>query len=279
MTDWVRFHREIRQGEKRGLARATRFVYMELSQEARTARGEIVLPVGMSDEDGVHDILGGNRKEVVEAIRELAKGDDPMVRIETRGAKRVLVVLRWAKWNPVSDSTGAERQRKHREKTAKENATVTAGNDVTLRDVTVPVTSPDPLVTEPRAGARFSSLSSDLSHPDRDLKEQGAGQVVESSASYVRLKDAISRELRDAASMVGVQDVDTAWLKFAGSRNGTFLANTVGGEWQSFCASWASNERKARDLARKGEPAPDTPARRRIEPLPTLARGGGWPRG
>jgi 5-methylcytosine-specific restriction endonuclease McrA len=100
MSDWVRFHREIRQGEKRGLARATRFVYMELSQEARGGRGEIVLPVGMSDEEGVHDILGGNRKEVIEAIRELAKGVDPMIRIETRGSNRVLVVVDWEKWNP-----------------------------------------------------------------------------------------------------------------------------------------------------------------------------------
>lgn len=102
---WVRFHGELRAGEKRGLPRATRFVYLELSHEARPLGGYIVLPVGMPDVEAVCDVLGGNRREVVEALKLLTSGEKPMVSFENFDGKRVLVVIEWLKWNPVGDSS------------------------------------------------------------------------------------------------------------------------------------------------------------------------------
>lgn len=67
--------------------------------------------------------------------------------------------------------------------------------------------------------------------------------------------DPLPPELRAAAEMIGVQDIDTCWLKFAGKYDQHLLPN-VAGEWQSWCASWRSNERKEREsrAARGGKP-------------------------
>lgn len=68
---WTPFHEELRQGAKRGLSRATRFIFLELSLESREGCGWIRSPVGMTDLDALHDILGGNKKEGPERARTL----------------------------------------------------------------------------------------------------------------------------------------------------------------------------------------------------------------
>lgn len=168
MSDWVRFHRELRQGDKRGLSRATRFVYMELSQEARRLRGVVPLPVGMDDVEGVCDILGGDRREIVAALPKLTAGTAPMVRFEDRGDKRVLIVVEWDKWNPV-DRTAADRQQARRDKLRAErdgHVDVTRDGHDLDRDA-------NGGVTYPRARALISSVSvSDLREG-----ETGEGQA------------------------------------------------------------------------------------------------------
>ena len=140
MSDWIRFHAELRRGEKRGLSRATRFVYLELSHEARPRCGVVVLPQRMGDVDAVHEVIAGNRKEIVEALRDLTAGSDPMVRFDVVDGKRVLVVVNWEKWN--SGDSNAERQARLRKRRRgcndDSNGTVT---QIVTQDVTSNVTS------------------------------------------------------------------------------------------------------------------------------------------
>ena len=111
---WVKFHEELRAGAKRGIPRATRFIYMELCLLARPGRGVVALPIGMNALNGVHDILGGSRGEVVRALETLTAGEAPMVRVEGEpGALRV-VIPAWSEWNTTDLST--PRTKQHRSK-------------------------------------------------------------------------------------------------------------------------------------------------------------------
>lgn len=111
---WVRFHDEITKGDKRGIKRALRFVYMELSLAARPGRGKITLARGMKDLDAVHDAIGGDRREVAEALKLFTSGPTPSLAFETDDeGRRYLVVTAWARWNPNSDSS-TERVSRHR---------------------------------------------------------------------------------------------------------------------------------------------------------------------
>lgn len=132
---WIKFHSELREGAKRGLPRATRFVFLELSLLTRNGRGETALPLGMSDVDAVHDMLGGSRREVVEALKLLTAGPTPMVEFFDGPAGRSLRIPSWSTWNKLDVST--ERVAKHRG-AAKRNADVTRYIDVGNANVTPP---------------------------------------------------------------------------------------------------------------------------------------------
>lgn len=120
---WVKFHDKLCKGAKRGLPRAVRFVFMELCLEARPSRGILELPVGMSDLDALHDILGGNRKEIAEAIRLLTSvppplpdDPDPRAMVELTGADghRRLTIPSWETWNTGQELPGASTERSRR---------------------------------------------------------------------------------------------------------------------------------------------------------------------
>jgi hypothetical protein len=113
---WIKCHDGLMRGAKRGLSRATRFIYLELCQEARDGRGTIALPLGMDAVDAVADLLGGNRGEIEAALPKLCSGTEPMVRIEGPEGELRLVVVAWARWNAAETST--ERVRKHRRQEA-----------------------------------------------------------------------------------------------------------------------------------------------------------------
>jgi hypothetical protein len=126
---WVKFHDKLCTGAKRGLPRAVRFVFMELCLASRPGRGVIDLPIGMQDLDAIHDILGGNRDEVAEAMRLLTTVPRPtaddrkpraMVELAGEDGARRLTIPSWATWNSGQESPGAstERSRKHRKKQA-----------------------------------------------------------------------------------------------------------------------------------------------------------------
>jgi hypothetical protein len=128
---WIKFHSEIRQGKHRGIPRALRFVLLELSLEARPGRGTVDLPMGMTLLDGVHDLLGGSRREVQQALELYTAGPDPdapTVRVEGKPGALRLVIPSWEKWNALDSS--AERMRRLRQSRA-----VSSGGDAS-RDVT-----------------------------------------------------------------------------------------------------------------------------------------------
>jgi len=130
---WIPFHEELRKGSKRGLPRAVRFVYLELAQEARTFHGRIPLPRGFKDDvDAIHDMLGGNRREIALALEALSEPDDdgrPMISLETERGRKVLVVVSFDRWTKVASS--AERMRRLRETRSQSSPEVTNRCDVT----------------------------------------------------------------------------------------------------------------------------------------------------
>ncbi len=110
---WIKFHSELRDGRKRGLSRASRFVYLELSLLSRASRGVIDLPRGMNVPDAIHDILGGSRKEIGVALDDLCSEEFDMIRVEEDNGHQRVVVVNWAKWNAI-DESAARRQRDSR---------------------------------------------------------------------------------------------------------------------------------------------------------------------
>lgn len=124
MSEWVKFHAELTRGAKRGLKRAHRFVYLELSLAARAGSGVVELPVGMGDVDGVVDMLGGDAKEVRAALEVLCGGNEPMVRFDGDSGARRLVVVAWERWNS-SPGGSTERVRRFRERVSQDMKRVT----------------------------------------------------------------------------------------------------------------------------------------------------------
>ena len=68
---WLKFYNHVQKGEETKLSRSARFVYLELVYEALAWRGVIGLPQKWTDAAAVHDILGGNHREVAGALRAL----------------------------------------------------------------------------------------------------------------------------------------------------------------------------------------------------------------
>lgn len=112
MSNWVKFHDELRRGAKRGLTRSARFIFLELCIETRPGKGVIALPIGMSDLDAIHDMLGGNKREIAEALPTLTAGTEPMIAVADGPDGRSLTVPSWNRWNAVDLSTA--RVTKHR---------------------------------------------------------------------------------------------------------------------------------------------------------------------
>lgn len=174
--EWVRFWDALCEGDKRGLKRATRFIYLELSLKARKLAGDIVLPVGMSDVDAVHDLLGGDRKEIVLALSDLTRPLDPdddecrpMVTFTGPASRRILTVHSWAEWNPIDKSS--DRVKKYREKKAKKASC----NALQVRYTTVSETGCNARVT-------LLELEEEKREKETPIAPTGAGGVSEPGA-------------------------------------------------------------------------------------------------
>lgn len=137
IEDWIPFHRRLAKGKKRSLPRGVRFVYLELALEARATGGTIELPIDWTTLDAVHDLLGGKRSEVKDALEAFTKIDDTGVsplKVVRDLTEHTIIVTKWIEWAGPKSST--ERVRKHRElsKAGKLPATetlptVSTGND------------------------------------------------------------------------------------------------------------------------------------------------------
>ncbi len=145
---WVPFHEGLRKGDKRGIPRAVRFVYLELAQEARPYHGRLPLPRGFKDDvDAVHDVLGGSRREVADALRILTQSEaeeTPMVTLEGPPGRRVLVISSFDRW--VKPDSSVERTRKWRMSQSQSKPVVPDACDASPT-VTSTVTVTSPTVT------------------------------------------------------------------------------------------------------------------------------------
>ncbi len=108
-ADWIPFHKRLAKGPKRGLPRALRFVLLELSLEARATRGRLDLCPGWTTLNAVHDLIGGDRLEIAQALDAFA--DDALV-VVNDGAEHSLTIPRWEEW--AGPKTDAERQASRR---------------------------------------------------------------------------------------------------------------------------------------------------------------------
>lgn len=120
---WIKFHEELTAGAKRGLKRAHRFVFMELSLKARARGGFVELAIGMADEAAVLDLLGGDAREVKDAIKALVSAG--MISFDGEAGARRLVVVSWDKWNDAPGGS-TERVKRHRERAATDQKRATA---------------------------------------------------------------------------------------------------------------------------------------------------------
>lgn len=223
---WIKFHSELTENAKRGLPRAVRFVYLELSLLARKGRGVVPLPVGMRDTDAVCDLLGGDRREVVKALTVLtakpSASAEPMVRIEdAEDGGRQLVVTSWEKWNRVDES--AARVQRYRER---RNDDVTRYTPVTdppsSADVTrytsvsnAPVTLLD--TDTERESEKKNTHTAHASAPAREAREpmsREAGEVLAALRSHPALSSVA--DVRFAETLDGRRaGKPVAWLSQA----------------------------------------------------------------
>jgi hypothetical protein len=132
IEDWIPFHRRLVRGKKRSLSRAVRFVYLELALEARATEGTIELPLDWGTLDAVHDLLGGTRSEIKNALEAFTKIDDTGVsplKIVRNATEHTLIVTKWGEW--AGPKTSTQRVREYRERKKNESLPT----DETLHDV------------------------------------------------------------------------------------------------------------------------------------------------
>jgi len=112
--NWIPFHEDITRGKYRGVPRALRFCFLELCLLARPKRGVIELPLGMTDREGVADLLGGNAREVAAMLAIFTAshdGDDAAMRFEGPAGARRLIIPGWQRRNPGAEPAGASTER------------------------------------------------------------------------------------------------------------------------------------------------------------------------
>ena len=100
----------------------------------------------------------------------------------------------------------------------------------------------------------------------------GSGSVVSSrrggSGGEIRAADPLTDDLREAARIHGVKDIDRVWLKFTGHWDGRVVAS-VNGSWQKWCVQEVQNQLR-RPAAEQD--ASDRPAMRSIPRIPVPQR-------
>jgi len=119
--EWVPFQKRLAKGAKRSLPRGVRFVLLELALEARQRAGTIELPLGWTTEKAVHDLLGGNKKEINQALREFTKPDASgvqVVQIERDDTKHRLTFCKWSQFSGPKSSTSRVQLFRERRKNA-----------------------------------------------------------------------------------------------------------------------------------------------------------------
>lgn len=114
--DWVPFHKRLAKGPKKSIPRGIRFVLLELSLEARATQGVIDLPLDWDTLDAVHDLLGGDRREIRKALQIFSLRDSTgvgAIEIIKDASRHRIVITKWEEW--AGPKTSTERVRVHRD--------------------------------------------------------------------------------------------------------------------------------------------------------------------
>ncbi len=162
-ADWIPFHRRLAKGPKKSIPRGVRFVLLELSLEARGTEGVLDLPITWDTVEAVHDLLGGNRRELREALKIFQKPDEtgrPALRIERNPSAHRLIITKWHEWAGPKSST--ERVRQHRENKR-------LGVAVTFHDETA-----EPPTQQDRTEQNNTTQSAHVSSDDQSPEATGA---------------------------------------------------------------------------------------------------------
>lgn len=287
---WVKFHDKLCKGAKRGLSRAARFVFMELCLESRPGRGVLDLPIGMTDIDAIHDILGGNREELADAIKALiavpkSTPNDPepraMVELTGEEGARRLTVPSWDTWNSGQESPGAstERSRRHRQRSAsnEQNAVASQESNTAPPDATVvaPVANDDATPVQ-RSGNGSATpyrgeerREEEITHTSR-ARAQGEMVSAEDIAEVLRGIDALADLAKDTSRVRfiagGFQMAlgDLATLANAKRALGAFVAKELPNMPDASVAQlgaalggFMTNQRPDRYRSRARDPDPD----------------------
>lgn len=210
-NEWIPFYRSLTQGDKRGISRSSRFVYCELSLLARSTGGIVRLPRGFkTDADALHDILGGNRSEIVRALTELTlvlnpadPEDEPMITLSGPNAARQICVTKHNAW--VSTDKSTHRVQAHR---ARVNQVSSSTSDEEKRVSIVTVTEPDKRRGEETREEKkeivvLSASPSATEHPARPLPRQPALLVVQEPSAPDPVREVFDYWLGQWRSRVG----------------------------------------------------------------------------
>ncbi len=168
-SDWVPFHKRLVKGPKRAIPRELRFVLLELSLESRATRGVLDLSPRCSTLDAVHDLLGGNRQQIEDALAEFcgSEDDEPAIVIERSAKAHRLIIPKWDEW--AGPKTGAERMAEMRERERAERAERDARNAVTTKPsppVTPVTKAPSQVVTSVTPTGQDRTEENTTEHPD-----------------------------------------------------------------------------------------------------------------
>lgn len=152
---------------------------------------------------------------------------------------------------------------------ARDRKRMSRANRVTKRDGHTSVT-PDVTPEIPSPSSSLSShslsISREISERESESRSGDAREVVtvtrlvtspvtqnvtrdgHTGERYVTVTDEPDDEIVAIAQMVGVQDPESAWLKFTGHYAGKWVH--VAGAWQKWCATEAKHERTERERER-----------------------------
>jgi len=103
VSEWIKFHAELCDGEKRGIPRSARFIFLELSLLARKRQGEVVCVKAPTLVKAVCDLIRGDMAEVKRAIPVLMHHQ--MIEAEETESSWIVRIPSWARWNSFDKST------------------------------------------------------------------------------------------------------------------------------------------------------------------------------
>ncbi len=225
-ADWIPFHRRLAKGPKKSIARGIRFVLLELSLESRNTQGVIDLPPDWDTLDALHDMLGGDRREIRKALEIFSIRDSSgvaAIEIIKDALRHRCVITKWAEW--AGPRSGAERQadyiKNKRLHDSERHSPVTevtpTGHNITVQEIRLEHSSAPAALPKPK-GSRGSRLPDDwqpvTGEWEKAAEEEGfSGPSL--AAEVVRFKDHWKAETGARSTKLDWSAAFRTWLRNA----------------------------------------------------------------